>query len=37
MKPKDRTRAWAEMIRTAAALATLGISLGLLAEKLGWW
>lgn len=35
--PPEKHRAWAEMIRTAAAVATLLISAGLLADKLGLW
>jgi hypothetical protein len=36
-QPKQKHRAWAEMIRTAAAIATLLISIGLFAAKVGWW
>ena len=35
--PKEKHRAWAEIIRTAAALATLMLTIGLFADKMGWW
>lgn len=36
-EPSEKHRAWAEMLRTAAAVATLAISLMLFADKVGWW
>lgn len=36
-QPKEHHRAWAEMIRTAAAVATLLLTIGLFADKLGLW
>ena len=36
-RPQNHHRAWAEMVRTAAAVATLLISAGLFASKMGWW
>lgn len=36
-KPSDKHRSWAEMVRTAAAVATLLLTAGLALEKLGVW
>lgn len=36
-EPQPRHRAWAEIVRTAAAIATLCLTAGLFAEKVGWW
>ena len=36
-QPPEKHRAYAEMVRTAAAVATLLISVGLFAAKMGWW
>jgi hypothetical protein len=35
--PREKHRAWAELVRTAAAVATLCLSAGLFADKIGWW
>ena len=37
MAPKREHRAWAEMIRTAAAVCTVIITAILFADKMGWW
>ena len=36
-RPREKHRAWAEMVRTAAAVATLLLTVGLFAEKIGVW
>jgi hypothetical protein len=36
-QPPEKHRAWAEMVRTAAAVATLLLTIGLFLDKLGVW
>ena len=36
-QPREHHRAWAEIIRTAAAVATLALTIGLFLDKIGVW